>query len=611
MKLSKTEAINSYNYFWLLKRIFPYIKPYMGRIIIGFLIAIPLGMIDGVTAFSIKPYMDYVVGKQDWIFHIFNHEFTLRWQVFAYIIPFGVVAFAAFQGVLRYLNSYISKWTSTKITNSVKIDLFARLLTMDTKFFDENSSGIILARYLNDPATASNGIVEKIKAITVDFCSSLGLIAVMVWSSWQLAFVGVFILCIAFIPVSLIRNLIRDASNKNLVVSGSMRTNLNETYSGNRTMTAYQLQNRQQKLFEGLIRESWDISMHVIKRSAWMSPLMYLIASFGIAAVLAYGTRLITQGQITAGSFASFVASLLLLYKPVKGLGSTLTSIQGLFVAMGRIFELFDLFPEIQDKENAVEFKGLEREIKLNDVCFEYRKNRPVLKHVNLTVPKGQTCAIVGNSGGGKSTLVNLVSRFYDVQSGSITFDDVDIRDLTLDSIRKNIAIVFQDNFLYSGTIRENIMMGNYHATPEQLEQALDAAYLNETIEALPEGLDTDLAERGVNLSDGQRQRIAIARAMLKDAPIVILDEATSALDNKSEAIVQKALDNLIKNKTVFVIAHRLSTIKNSDRIVVLNEGTITEQGTHDELIAIQDGDYRTLYNMQFRKQEKEEVQIA
>ena len=604
MKLHKTQALNSYKYGWLLSRIYPYIKPVLSRVILGFIIAIPLGLLDGVTAFALKPYMDYVIGQKDFVFNFWGQTYTLTWQLFAYLIPAFVILFAIVQGVLRYLNTYLSEWTSKKITNAVKIDLFKHLVQMDTKFFDENSSGIIMSRYLNDPQVAADGLIEKIKTITTSIFGALGLICVMLYSSWQLALVGVAILCIAFIPVALIRNLIKETSNKDMVISGNIRTNMNETYSGNRIMTSYQLQGRQRELFANEINNSFKVSMHLIKRSGWMSPLMYLIASFGIAIVLSYGTNLITSGQITSGSFASFVTSLLLLYKPVKTLGNTMTSIQKIFVALGRVFELFDLVPTVQECDNPIEFKSLNEGIAIENVYFEYEPQRPVLKGINLNVEKGETIALVGNSGGGKSTVINLVSRFYDTTSGSIKFDGIDIKKYSIESIRKNIAVVFQDNFLYSGTIRENIMMGNYNATSEELAKVINAAYLEEVIENMPDGVDTIIGERGTSLSGGQKQRVAIARAMIKNSPIVILDEATSALDNQSEAVVQMALDNLMKEKTVFVIAHRLSTIKNADRIAVINEGSLVELGTHDELMQIPYGQYRTLYEMQFKKQE-------
>lgn len=603
-KLTTTTAENSFKYTWLLSRIWPYIKPYWFRILIGFLIAIPLGLLDGVTAFALKPYMDYVVGGKAFAYSWHGLNLSISSLQMAFIIPAGVILFAIIQGVLRYLNGYLSTWTSQRITNDVKFDLFERLIHMHPQFFDDNSSGIVISRYMGDPGTASAGIVDQIKTITTSLFGALGLIAVMIYSSWKLAFVGVVVLCIAFLPVALIRRRIKDASNKNMVIGGKITTNINETYSGNKVMAAYGLQDRQNEYFKDQTWKSFNINMSLYKRAGWMSPMMYLIASIGIAIVLGYGTYLINTGHMTAGAFASFVTSLLLLYKPVKTLGNTLTGIQNIFVAMGRVFELFDLEPKIKDSENAVELKGFEKEIQFKDVYFEYVPNQPVLKDINLTIPKNETLAIVGNSGGGKSTLVNLLPRFYDIKSGSITIDGKDIKDFTIKSLRHNISMVFQDNFLYTGTIKENIMMGNPDATTEELMAAIKSAHLEDMIQELPEGLETELGERGLTLSGGQRQRVAIARAMLRNAPIVILDEATSALDNESEAIVQKAMDNLMQNKTVFVIAHRLSTIKNANRIAVINEGNLVELGTHEELMAIENGEYKHLYEMQFRTQD-------
>lgn len=603
-KLSTTSAQNSFKYGWLLSRIYPYIKPYWFRILLGFAIAIPLGLLDGVTAFALKPYMDYVIGGKafEWNFH--GLDVSITSMQMAFLIPFGVILFAAIQGILRYLNGYFSQWVSTRITNDVKFDLFDRLIHMHPQFFDDNSSGIIISRYMGDPGTASAGIVDNIKTITTSLCGALGLIAVMIYSSWRLAFVGVLILCVAFVPVILIRNRIKEASNKGMVIGGNITTNINETYSGNKVMAAYGLQERQNKYFQDQVWKGYNIGMSLYKRAGWMSPMMYLIASCGIAIVLGYGTYLINKGQMTAGSFASFVTSLLLLYKPVKTLGNTLTGIQNIFVAMGRVFELFDLEPNIKDCEKPKELTGFNGAIDFKNVYFEYVPNIPVLNNINLHINKNETIAIVGNSGGGKSTLVNLIPRFYDIKSGSIEIDGINIKEFSLDSLRKNISMVFQDNFLYTGTIKENILMGNPEATIEELMKAIESAHLQDLIQELPDGLDTMLGERGLTLSGGQRQRVAIARAVLRNAPIVILDEATSALDNESEAIVQKAMDNLMKDRTVLIIAHRLSTIKNADRIAVINEGELMELGTHEQLMKIENGQYKALYEMQFKKQE-------
>ena len=601
MKLKDTQALTSFKYGWLLKRVFPYIKPIMGRVILGFLIAIPVGLLDGIVSFSLKPYMDYVVGEQNLV--IASHE--ISYSLLAVLMPFGIIFFALFQGVLRYLNAYFTDWTSFKMTNAVKKDLFARLVFMDTSFFDENSSGIVINRYLTDSDEAAKSLVDQIKCFVVSLFGAVSLIAVMLYSSWKLAVVGVLVLAFAFLPIIFIRKKIKSTSNRNTVINGDMTTIMNETYSGNKVVSGYNLQSRQIKLFNKAIDESFSVMISLTKRAGWMSPVMYLIASFGIAFVLYYGTQLIHSGSMTAGSFASFVTSLLLLYKPIKTLGNTLTKFQSIFVALGRVFELFDYVPTIKDKPQTVALQDLHSDITFENVCFAYNEGKTVLKNINLCVKKGETIAIVGNSGGGKSTLVNLLPRFYDVTQGAVKFDGIDIRDFKLTELRDSMSVVFQDNFLFTGTIRENIMLANPNASKDDLNSVINASHLRELIEMLPNGLDTLLGERGTSLSGGQRQRIAIARAMIRNTPIIILDEATSALDNESEAIVQKALDNLMSNKTVFVIAHRLSTIKNADRIIVINDGRIVEEGSHEELLGRADGHYKHLYDVQFKNSEK------
>lgn len=607
-KLQNTVSKDAFKYGYLLKKIYPYIRPVLGRAIINLIIAIPLGLLDGVVALSLKPYLDYVINgdpNHTWTFM----GFTVHSQAWlAAIIPFGIVAFALFQGVLKYLSNYLTDWTGLKISNSLKIDLFRRLTKMDPQFFDVNSSGLVLTRFLTDPDTASKNIIEMLKSFIATFFGLIGLVAVLLYNSWKLAIIGVTIMAIAITPVTLIRKRIKKVSNATMVVGGNMTTNFNETFAGNKIITAYNLQEDQNTKFENQVHEQFHLAMSLTKRVGWMSPIMYFVCSIGIALVMAYGNHLILTSQMTAGSFASFVTSLLLLYKPTKTLGNTLTNLQGVFVAMGRVFELFDIEPQIKSPQNAIKLAGLEKSIQFKNVYFEYEPDALVLKNFSLNVNKNETIALVGNSGGGKSTVVSLLPRFYDVTSGSVEFDGIDIRKFDLNSLRSQISFVFQDNFLFSGTIKENILMGNEHASDVDVERVIQMAHLDEFISTLEKGLDTYVGERGTTLSGGQRQRIAIARAMLKDAPIVILDEATSALDNKSEAIVQKALDNLIQNKTVFVIAHRLSTIKNANRIAVINEGELVELGTHDELMQIENGKYKNLYEMQFKNQEQEQI---
>lgn len=604
-KLKDTMSKDAFNYKYLLGKIFPYIKPVLPRAIINLIIAVPLGLLDGVVALALKPYLDFVVnGNPEHTWNFFG--ISIHSQAFlAAIIPFGIVGFALFQGVLKYLSNYLTDWTGQKISMSLKKDLFKKLTSMDPQFFDVNSSGIVLTRFLSDPDTASRNIIDMLKSFIATFFGLIGLVGVLLYNSWKLAIIGVTIMAIAITPVTLIRKRIKKVSNATMVVGGNMTTNFNETFAGNKIMTAYNLQEDQNQKFDSQILEQFHLAMSLTKRVGWMSPIMYFVCSIGIALVMAYGNHLILSGQMTAGSFASFVTSLLLLYKPTKTLGNTLTNLQSVFVAMSRVFELFDLKPQIHSPANPVKLNGLNSSIDFKNVNFEYEQDTPVLKDFSLHVNKGETIALVGNSGGGKSTVVSLLPRFYDVTSGEIDFDGVDIRNFNLDELRQNISFVFQDNFLFSGTIKENILMGNEHATEEEIKKVVAMAHLDEFAHSLENGLDTFVGERGTTLSGGQRQRVAIARAMLKDAPIVILDEATSALDNKSEAIVQKALDNLIQNKTVFVIAHRLSTIKNADRIAVVDEGKLAELGTHEELMNIENGKYRYLYEMQFKNQEE------
>lgn len=600
-KLKDTLSKDAFRYGYLVGKITPFLKPHLPRIIINMLVAVPLGLLDAVVAYALKPYMDCVINGKTWTVG----NFTVEQSLLATIIPFGIVLFAVIQGLLKYTNNYLTDWTGNKISNSLKIELFRKLTSLDSKFYDINSSGLVLTRFLTDPETASKNIINTIKSFIMTIFGIIGLVTVLLYNSWKLAIIGVGIMAIAITPVTLIRKRIKKVSNATMVVGGDMTTNFNETFAGNKIMTAYNLQHQQNSKFENQIKTQFALTISLTKRVGWMSPIMYFICSIGIALVMFYGNHLIINGEMTAGSFASFVTSLLLLYKPVKDLGRTLTDLQTTFVALGRVFELFDLVPHIKNCHNPKAMTGLNTAIDFENVNFEYEENIPVLKNLNLHIKKGETIALVGNSGGGKSTIVNLLPRFYDIKSGSIKFDGTDIKEFDISSLRDNISFVFQDNFLFSGSIKENILMGKPNATEDEIQNVIKMAHLEEILSTLENGLDTYVGERGASLSGGQRQRVAIARAMIKNTPIVILDEATSALDNESEAIVQKALDNLMQNKTVFVIAHRLSTISNANRIAVINEGELVELGTHDELINIPNGNYKHLYEMQFKNQEQ------
>ena len=565
----------------------PFIKPYLFRAILAVLVSVPIGALDSVIALSLKPYMDIVLVEKSENSPIY--------------IPFLIISFTSLQGVLTYIATYLNSWVGNKINQDLKRHMFKKLMRMETSYFDLNNSGVILQRFSSDCNTACSGLLENLRTFISKFFSSFSLVCVLIYNSWQLALIAIFVMFFAFLPLSTVKKRIKRTVMKNVEEGAKNLTNYNEVYSGNKTIAGYNLQERMYERFDETLKTMFKLSIKMVQKTAWITPLMHVVVSAGIGAVVWYGSSLIVTGKISAGNFVSFITALILLYTPIKGIGKSFNSVQVSFLAIERLVEIINMEPKVKDKENAVKLKKVKDSIEFKDVCFEYIKGVPVLKNVNLKVKAGSNIAIVGNSGGGKTTLVNLLPRFYDVTAGQILIDGHDIRDYTLHSLRANMAEVFQDNFLFAGTIRENILSGKEDATEKEIERVLKLVYLDDFVAGLKDGLDTRIGERGTLLSGGQKQRLAIARALIKDAPIVILDEATSALDNKSEAIVQKAIENLMKNRTVFVIAHRLSTIKNAEKIIVMNDGQMVEMGTHEELLKIENGAYKTLYNAQFK----------
>lgn len=574
------------------KRMWPYVKPVWFRAVLTLLLAIPVGSMDALIAWAIKPYTDAVMVEQ---------SMAASWY-----IPILIVGFTAVQGGLTYLLNYLNTWVGGKITNSLKADLFKKLLTFETEYFTSKNSGDILVRFNTNADTACAGLLSNLKSFVQKFCTGVSLTVVLFINSWQLALVTTAILLFAFLPMASLKKRVSPVLSTAMGVTAKLTTKYNETYSGNKTIISYNLEKYQENKYTDVLNKQFNMQMKIFQKTRWLTPVMHLILSVGIALALWFGSHLILTHQLTPGGFVSFLTALILLYQPMKSIGNTYGSVIMSFWAIEACFSIMDSTPKIIDRKGAIEMPAIQDKIEFNDVSFNYLADVPVLKHINLVAHKGETIAIVGNSGGGKTTLVNLLPRFYDVTSGSITVDGKDIRDFTLKSLRQNIGVVFQDNFLFDGTIRENIMLGNENATEAELQRAIKLAYLDEFLKTLHDGINTQIGERGVLLSGGQRQRVAIARAFLKNAPILVLDEATSALDNKSEAVVQKAIENLMHDKTVFVIAHRLSTIRNASKIIVVNDGQIVETGTHDDLLKIECGAYKMLYDMQFKTNAEE-----
>lgn len=579
------------NYFYCMKRLFPYIKPYLPRTILALAVSVPIGLLDGTTAYVLKPFIDQL-----------NGSFDMR---FVIGIPVLIVLFSLVQGIFSYLSAYLNTWVGSKINMDIKNAMFQRLLKYESTFYNKNSTGIIVTRFSGDVEGASNGLISNVRTFLTRLFSAISLIYVLLTNSWQLAIVAVMVLGFAFIPLAYLRKKMKFLSKEGVKLGSNIYTIYNETCSGNRTIAAYNLQEAQNNKFDCTLQRAFYLGIKGTQAYSIITPLMQFITSIGIALVIGFSAYLIKTHQITTGSLFSFIAALILLYQPIKTLGAIAAQAQNSVFAIGRILGLMDAQEILQDKENAVELQEVKNSITFEDVTFSYEENKPVLKNINLEVKVGETLALVGNSGGGKSSLVSLIPRFYDVVNGAIKIDGVDIKDIKLSSLRDKMAVVFQDNFLFAGTIRENILLGKPSATEEELNEAVKNAYLFDFINSLENGLDTDVGERGVLLSGGQKQRVAIARAFIKNASIIILDEATSALDNKSEAVVQQAIENLMKNKTVFVIAHRLSTVQHATRIAVIDDGQIIEIGNHEQLLDIKDGIYKNLYYAQFKVKEE------
>ncbi len=588
--MSKKAEINvaDLNFSEHYKKMWPFVKPYWFRALLAVLMSIPIGALDAVVAWSLRPFMDVVLVEKN---------VNASWY-----IPFAIVGFTLVQGALNYSATYLNAWVGLKINQDLKRALYRKLLFLEPAYYDKNNSGYIVQRFSADADQACSSLLDNVKLFVSRLFSSISLIGVLIYNSWQLSIIAIVVLLCALLPLSQVKRRIKGVIMQGVMEGSKILTNYNETYAGAKTIASYNLQERSYQGFDEKLRAIFKLGIKLVQKTAWMTPMMHVVVSVGIAAVIGYGSYLIVHGTITSGSFVSFLTALIMLYGPIKGIGKNYNAVMVSFMAIERVMEILDLQPAIADKASAQKLKAEHNDICFKDVCFEYIPGVPVLKDINLEVKSGTTVALVGNSGGGKSTFVNLLPRFYDVTSGQITINGQDIRDYTLESLRDKIAVVFQDNFLFSGSLRSNILLGKEDATEEEIARALKMAYFDDFVETLEDGLDTDIGERGSLLSGGQRQRLAIARAFIKNAPIVILDEATSALDNKSEAVVQKAIDNLMQERTVFVIAHRLSTVQNADKIVVINDGEIIEQGKHDELLKIEDGAYRMLYNAQFKK---------
>ncbi|MDY0040287.1 MAG: ABC transporter transmembrane domain-containing protein [Desulforhabdus sp.] len=579
-------AVIGSNEKFALKQLVALLNTHYRRLALAVLCMLGAAGATAATAYLIKPAMD----------EIFINKNLAMLQM----IPVVFLAVALINALCQWGNDYYLKSVGLSIVAHLRQQLYNHIQDMPLSFFDKSSTGLLMSRITNDVNEIQNAVTRGFTGLIRDSFSVVGLIFVVFYQDWKLASIAVFILPLAFYPLFKFGSKLRRLATKGQETMADLNIILHETFSGTRIVKAFGMEEYEKQRFS-------DRNQRVLKyylKSEWIdalsSPLMELIGALAIALVIGYGGYQVIQGASTPGTFFSFLGGLLMLYRPVKSLSKANTVVQKGIASTIRVYAILGEQNTLLEKIDAVDLAPIRQQIKFRSVSFAYN-DKMVLQDINLVVPAGQVVALAGSSGGGKTTLVNLIPRFYDVTQGAILIDGTDIRDLTLRSLREQIAIVTQQSFLFNDAVRNNIAYGNLNKTDKDIVLAAQSAYAKEFIEQLPHGFDTTIGEQGVMLSGGQRQRICIARAVLKDAPILILDEATSSLDSESELEVQMALENLMQGRTTFVIAHRLSTIQKADRILVIASGRIVEEGTHSELLS-RDGEYRRLFDIQFMK---------
>jgi subfamily B ATP-binding cassette protein MsbA len=569
----------------IYKRLLTYLTPYKGRLAWSVVFMGLTSALVSAQAYLVKPVLDKVILAK-------NMELGL-------LLPPALVLVTIFKGAAAYGRDYLLGWVGQKIVNDIRDQLYTHIESLSFSYFTRTPTGVIISRIVNDVNLVQGALTKAPSSLVQGVFTMVALTGYVLYLNWRLAAFSIIILPLAGIALSRFSKRFRKASTSMQEEIGVLTTHLHETIGGIRIVKAFGMEKYESRRFSEKNKNLFNSLMRAIKTSAISHPIMEVISIFGTSLVILFGLYAITAGTMTVGDFFSFMAALVFFYRPLRDLNGVNSTVQDGMAAAKRIFEVLDTRPEIRDRKGAgIAFRDF-KTIEFRNLVFKY-EDEMVLKDIDLTVKAGETIAIVGKSGGGKTTLVNLIPRFYDVTGGSILIDGKDIRDLSIESLRSLTAIVTQQTFLFNDTVKDNIAYGDTGKQFEDIVRAAQSAYAEDFIRALPRGYDTVIGESGVKLSGGQRQRIAIARALLKNAPILILDEATSSLDTQSEREVQNALDTLMKGRTSFVIAHRLSTVMNADRIIVLKDGRIVEQGRHEELIA-RGGEYKNLYEQQFR----------
>jgi len=571
----------------VLIRTLAYLKPYWMLLVISALCSMVVGAMDGAFAYLVEPVLKRIfAGKDTGIF---------------LLVPVGIIVLFVLRGICRFTYDTTIKLAGQKAIQDIRNDLYSNTIRKDMAFYNQQATGELMSRMTNDIGMMQEGMANVVCGLFRDLISFISLLVVIFYRNWQLAILCFIVLPVTVYPAQLIGKKIKNAARSSLNVMGGIGAILQETFSGIKVIKAFGLEGAVIERFRSENLVFLGQYKKFIKYESLAMPVSEMIISLGIAAVVWLGGSQVMSGRMSASELFSFIAAMIMLFNPVKKLQGSWNVVQRSSGGAERVFQLMDAQRLIVDRDASVELGRVSGRVELRDVSFSYG-DEPVLKNISLSVAPGRMVALVGPSGGGKSTLAALLMRFYDVSSGAILLDGHDLRAISLESLNRQFALVDQETTLFNDTIANNIRYGWTGASDAEVEAAARAAFAHDFILDLPEGYATNIGDRGVRLSGGQRQRICIARAILKNAPILILDEATSALDTESEKMVQQALDNLMLNRTTFVIAHRLSTVLHADTIVVLEKGRVVECGSHADLVE-GSGLYSRLHALQFSDQ--------
>ena len=570
-------------------RLLEHLNPYKFRLFVAAICTALASAGTVVLPWIIKDLVDQVLSEKD------AEKLTY--------IALSVVVIFLFRGFFFYGQSYLISYVGQRVVIDIRREVFKKIQRLSMAFYDKNKTGTIMSYVTNDVNALQTGLVDNIVEMITEGVILVASIVAMIYLDWKLFLFSLCTFPVVIMFIDFFGKKIRASGGKIQGATADLTSVLQEVVSSARVIKSFVREDYEIERFETQNMHNFRAQMKYVKLSATLTPTIEFVAAIGVTMILWFGGNSVIDGDITAGALVAFLTYAVNISNPIKRLSRVIANIQKALAAADRVFDVLDLPELIQNKPNAQLLPHVKGSVSFNNVSFAYNTDEPILDDVSFSATPGQVVALVGPSGAGKSTVASLLPRFYDVTGGSIVIDGLDIRDVTMESLREQVGIVPQETMLFNGSVYDNILYGRLDATEEEVMAASKAANAHNFISELPNGYDTQLGDRGVNISGGQRQRIAIARAILKNPQILILDEATSALDTESERVVQEALDRLMVGRTSFVIAHRLSTIKNADKILVMEKGKIVEEGNHDELMA-KDGLYAHLYQIQYRNKE-------